>query len=295
MRVPPHLAVALLALAVALPAAGAAPPLEKGALTRAYAERLRAALPHAKVEVRADLEVRWSVPGGPEHTAFLDNAWKELQGDPGRQEAVLERLVGLATEVAAGGDRAVQPGRIVPVVKDAGWLEATRRALREGGAKDVSAVGEVREDYNGALTILYAEDSERGIGYLTAEELRRTGVARSELRALAVRNLRGLLPPVDLQGRDGLYMLTAGGDYEASLILFEELWNGPSIAPKVKGEIVIALPARDLVLVTGSEDAAGLRKVKALAAKVLKEGAYTLTDELFVWRGGRFVPFRPRR
>ncbi len=291
MRAAPRLR---LALALALPlAAHAAAPLEQGALTRTYAERLRTALPQAKVEVKGDLEVRWRVPGGPEHTAHLDNAWKELQGDPARQEAVLERLVGLATEVAASGGRKVQAGRIVPVVKDAGWLEETRRALREGGAKDVSAVGEVREDYNGALTILYAEDSERGIGYLTAAELKATGLARKDLRALAVRNLRGLLPPVDLQGSDGLYMITAGGDYEASLILFEELWNGPSIAPKVKGEIVVALPARDVVLVTGSEDEAGLRKVREVAARVLREGSYTLTEQLFVWRGGRFVPFKP--
>jgi uncharacterized protein YtpQ (UPF0354 family) len=57
---------------------------------------------------------------------------------------------------------------------------------------------------------------------------------------------------------------------------------------------VIAVPARDLLLVTGSQDRAGLEKVRALARKVLAEGSYTLTDQLFVWRGGKFVPFEAR-
>jgi uncharacterized protein YtpQ (UPF0354 family) len=285
----------LLALSLALPLpAHAGPPLGQRAFTRAFAEKLQKALPDAKVVVKGDLEVRWTPPGGAEATSFLDNAWREYAADPARLDEVLERAVGAAREIAREAGRVVDPRRVVPVIKDKGWLEENRRALRASGAKDVSRVAEVNEDYNGALTIFYAEDREKGIAYLTAEELARAGLKRSELRALAVRNLKGLLPAIDLDGGDGLYMVTAGGDYEASLILVEDLWAGESIAPKVKGEVVIAVPARDLLLVTGSKDPAGLRKVRELAAKVLKEGTYTLTDQLFVWRGGQFVPFDGR-
>jgi uncharacterized protein YtpQ (UPF0354 family) len=285
----------LLALSLALPLpAHAGPPLGQRAFTRAFAEKLQKALPDAKVVVKGDLEVRWTPPGGAEATSFLDNAWREYAADPARLDEVLERAVGAAREIAREAGRVVDPRRVVPVIKDKGWLEENRRALRASGAKDVSRVAEVNEDYNGALTIFYAEDREKGIAYLTAEELARAGLKRSELRALAVRNLKGLLPAIDLDGGDGLYMVTAGGDYEASLILVEDLWAGESIAPKVKGEVVIAVPARDLLLVTGSQDPAGLRKVRELAAKVLKEGTYTLTDQLFVWRGGQFVPFDGR-
>lgn len=292
MPVHARLAVALAAcLALAPAPALAGPPLGERAFTKAYAERLQKALPRAEVTVKADLEVRWTQPGGAEHTSFLDNAWREYASDPSALETVMERMVGAAQEIAASADHVVDPRRVVPVVRDRGWLEESRRALRASGAKDVSRVAEVHEDYNGALTIFYAEDRERGIAYLTAEELARAGLKRSELRALAVRNLKGLLSAIELQGGDGLYMITAGGDYEASLILVDDLWTGESIAPKVKGEIVIAVPARDLVLVTGSKDPAGLKKVRELARKVLKEGTYTLTDRLFVWRGGRFVAF----
>jgi uncharacterized protein YtpQ (UPF0354 family) len=284
---------ACLALVLPLLALGG-PPLGQRDFTRSYAERLQVALPAATVAVQGDLEVRWTPPSGSVHTSFLDNAWKEYAADPAALEQVMERMVGAAREIAEATGRVVDRRRVVPVIKDRGWLEERRRALRAGGAGDVSRVDEVSEDYNGALTIFYAEDRERGIAYLTADELARAGLKRAELRALAVRNLKGLLSAIELEGGNGLYMITAGGDYEASLILVDDLWTGESIAPKVKGEVVIAVPARDLVLVTGSQDPAGLQKLRDLARKVMKEGTYTLTDQLFVWRGGKFVPFRER-
>jgi uncharacterized protein YtpQ (UPF0354 family) len=274
--------------------AAAAPPLSQRQFTRAFADRLQKALPGTAVVVKGDLEVRWTPKGGDEHTTFLDNAWRGYAADPATLDAVLDRMVDSARELAADADHVVDPRRVVPVVKDRAWLEESRRALRASGAKDVSRVADVHEDYNGALMIFYAEDREKGIAYLTSEELARAGLKRSELRALAVRNLKGLISAVDLQGGEGLYMVTAGGDYEASLILVDDLWTGPSITPKVKGEVVIAIPARDLLLVTGSEDPAGLKKLRELARKVMAEGSYTLTDQLFVRRGGKFVPFQPR-
>ena len=291
---PARLAV-VLAVALALPlAARAGTPLDERAFTRTFAERLERALPGTKVVVAGALEVRWTPPGGTESRSFLDNAWKEYAAEPARLDAIMDRLVEATREAGREGDRPVDPRRVVPVVKDRGWLEESRRALRAKGSTDVSKVADVHEDYNGALTVFYAEDREKGISYLTADRLAKAGLAREGLRARAVQNLRALLPPIDLQGGDGVFMLTAGGDYEASLILFDELWTGPSIAPKVKGEIVVAIPARDLLLVTGSQDRAGLEKVRALARKVLAEGSYTLTDQLFVWRGGKFVAFEGR-
>ena len=84
-------------------------------------------------------------------------------------------------------------------------------------------------------------------------------------------------------------MLVAGGNYEASLLLLDHVWNGGSL--KVQGEIVIGVPARDLLLVTGSENQRGLARIREIAAEVVAESPYALTRELFVYRKGRFVRF----
>ena len=47
-------------------------------------------------------------------------------------------------------------------------------------------------------------------------------------------------------------MLKAGGDYEASLLLFDDIWRDGQV--KVDGDIVVAVPAKDVLLVTGSNN-----------------------------------------
>ena len=70
-------------------------------------------------------------------------------------------------------------------------------------------------------------------------------------------------------------------------------YSGTSGQIKVEGDIVVAVPARDVLLVTGSQSREGLKAVRAAVADVMK-GGYALTDTLFVYRGGKFVRFGTR-
>jgi uncharacterized protein YtpQ (UPF0354 family) len=84
-------------------------------------------------------------------------------------------------------------------------------------------------------------------------------------------------------------LISAGGDYEASLLLIDDIWSGGQI--KVDGDVVVAVPARDVLLVTGSRNRTALKSIRELAAKYVAEGRYELTDTLFVYRDGRFSKF----
>jgi uncharacterized protein YtpQ (UPF0354 family) len=101
-----------------------------------------------------------------------------------------------------------------------------------------------------------------------------------------VENLKRLLPKIEVHAGPLVSMVTAGGNYEASLLLFDELWsNGPI---RVEGDFVVAVPARDVLLVTGSRNLAGIAKLRELAVKMVRESSYHLTDQLFVYRQGSF-------
>ncbi len=106
------------------------------------------------------------------------------------------------------------------------------------------------------------------------------------MRPLAIRNLLSILPKIEMHGQGGLYMMTAGGDYEASLILADGIWDGGQV--KVDGDVAVATPARDLLLICGSRDSAAIAKVREIAAKTAKEASYRLTPALFVRRNGKF-------
>ena len=81
-------------------------------------------------------------------------------------------------------------------------------------------------------------------------------------------------------------MLFAGGTYESSLILFESIWNKENFP--VKGDIVIAIPNRDVVLVTGTENKSGLNHIQRSTDDLYENGSYQISNKIFVWNGDKF-------
>jgi uncharacterized protein YtpQ (UPF0354 family) len=170
----------------------------------------------------------------------------------------------------------------VPVIKDRAWLDDNRRGmnLKE---RDLDFVF---EDLNDQLVVVYAEDTVRTMRYVMSNE---DFGPRGDLRARAVDNLSRMLPDVEMKGRPGFWLVSAGGDYEASLLLFDRMRRSKKI--KVNGQIVVAVPAKDILMVTGSKDRNALAEMRKIAAEAVGESRYGITDTLFVYRDGRFVKY----
>ena len=282
-----------LALMVVLAWTGAAiddarAALSPEAFTQEFASALRAALPKGhKVEIVAPLHLRITDGEGGESTSFLDNAYRQYQADPDSRQELIELRVKSVLELADTSP--LKPANIVPIIKDHAWVTETNESVRAASGKVASE--RVTEALNDVLVIVYAEDTPTNISYFTPEDLAKAGVDRAKLRALAVENLRRILPQLEVHRGEAFSMVNAGGTYEASLLLLDDLWNGDTF--KVDGEIVVALPSRDVLLVTGSKNRRGLVKMREAATELFEEGSYTLTKELMVYRNGRFERFAP--
>jgi uncharacterized protein YtpQ (UPF0354 family) len=255
--------------------------------TREFAEALRKAGPGLTVAIVKDLELKVTCADGRDSTFFLDNAYDVYKQDPQANAEVIQRFVTAGLETIATIRHGVDRTRIVPVIKDRPWLEETRQTVLSRGAKEIPE--HVYEDFGPDLIILYAEDSPKNIRYLGPKDLELAKIERSELRALACQNLKRLLPKIERHGTNGLYMITAGGDYEASLLLLDSIWSGGQM--EVKGDVVVAIPTRNLLLVTGSRDRQGIEKVKQLVKEASTGQPHRLTQKLFVHRNGRFGEF----
>jgi uncharacterized protein YtpQ (UPF0354 family) len=277
----------LLALCLGLAAATHA-QISKPAFTQQFLEQLRQKGPGYTFEVKGEMEIHARDAKDREFTLFLDNAYSAYAAEPQAKDEVVQRYVASFLESAQAQDAPVVRENIVPVIKDRPWLEEIARLRERHKAKP--GTENVVEDYNEDLVILYAEDSPRNIRYLTQKDLDELGLKRGELRALAVANLRRVVPDIRLRESAHLSMLLGGGDYEASLILLDELWREKI---RVRGEIVIAIPARDLLIFTGSASEEGLRQLRLVAARAAREASYRLTEQLFVYRNGKFERFAP--
>jgi len=273
-------AITCLCMAVLAQAADA--PSER-AFTDEYVAALRAAQPTFKVKVVKPLEVLVTMADGKTSTAYLDNAFQAVQRDPASKAEVIARHVGLMADLT-DLDTAIEVKNIVPVIKDRAWVSETQ-ASRQARTSGVP-FKYVYDDFNQELVIVYAEDKPTQTNYFDAASLAKAGVDRKALKSLALANLLRILPELKREEIDGVSMLTAGGDYDASLLLVDEIWSGDML--KVEGEIVVAVPARNVLLFVPASDQARVDELKALVRRVFAEYSYTLTDQLFVFRKGKF-------
>jgi hypothetical protein len=60
----------------------------------------------------------------------------------------------------------------------------------------------------------------------------------------------------------------------------------------VKGDVVVAIPNRDMLLVTGSKDEVNLKWLKAKAQQSYDSGSYQISPSLFRWNGKNFLKFK---
>lgn len=256
-----------------------------------YIRVLKKESPELTVTRKGDLELDVKDAAGHSIQVFLDNAFAGWKQDPAAGSEVIRNYVKSTLEnlTEVSQTEKVDPTRIVPVIKDRAWVPEVSKSLQKRGTEKPPQ--NIVDEFCGDLVIVYAEDTDKNIRYLTADLLKDTGIDRAALRKLAIENIDRLLPSIQRQGAGGTYMVTAGGTYEACLLLINSVWKKETF--DVQGDIVVCVPSRDLLLVTGSEDQAGLEKVRKLAADTITNGQYPLTASLFVFRDGEFQPFHP--
>lgn len=251
--------------------------------TNQVAETFRSEHGDLNVEVVRELELKI----GGSFTSMLNNGYNHYRLEPGDFPGIVADVMANALDSIKRSGSVADPAQIVPVIKTRSWLEESVSIFRHERPDFPTPY---HEEYNEELLILYAEDTEHGIRYLNDSELDRAGVEREGLRDLAVANLARILPPLESPLRARVYFLTADEVYESSLILFGWLWNAENW--ETPGEIVVALPVRQMLMVTGSEDMKGLATMRRLARDILGlDCPYQLTASLFVYRGGRFEKF----
>lgn len=257
--------------------------------------------PDAKATVKGPLEISVELPGGAQATIYLDNAYSTYRASPADKSELLEQyaaslveqLRAYDTSTPGGGEVNIDPTRIIPVIKDRAWVVEMQQELQRqrADAATVEPLSLVSEPFSDTLVVVYAEDTPANTKYQLGDWLGPLGFDAGSRRAKAIANLHRLLPPVEKQAADGFGFFAAGGTYEPSLLLFDELWD--PVALGVKGDIVVAVPVRDLLVFTGSADKKGLRKIRALVRDVMRDNpSYRLTDQLYVRKDGRFVEFR---
>jgi uncharacterized protein YtpQ (UPF0354 family) len=147
----------------------------------------------------------------------------------------------------------------------------------------------VLDAFVGELAVAYSFGPPWGERLVTWLDLDRLGLSRRILRRSAADNLAGHLDRVRVHGQPPALMLSFGG-IESSLLLADALWD--DLAGAVPGNLVVGVPARDVVIVTGSLSPPGLDKARRAVDRVFFAGdQHLLARELLVRRPGGWEVF----
>lgn len=229
-------------------------------------------------------------PGG-ERTVPLDEAYREYTVATENIALILARVVDAnLAAIRQAREAQIDTSQVLPVVTSAQRLAELQPNSPVPGEGSLEA-GLYHEPLNKQLIVLYELDNKGGRRYLSQADVASLGLPAEKLRRVAMENLHRLLPETKQYGDRQVSIVAAGGRYEASLLLFDSLWTKDFFA--VGGEIVVAVPSREVLLVTGSEDFDGLKRISSLAREAFAQGAEPIARNLFIRRGGEWQVFAP--
>lgn len=211
-------------------------------------------------------------------TLQLANGYQLYKSNPDDLNVIIDRYV---NNFAAGEKENIRKlgeidvKHIVPVI-----LNAVNKK---------SPIKYYYQTLNEELIVGYVVDNENTMRYILTDNFSALNLSDEKLKNTSVINLRRSYPHVKIEGSKELYVVSINGDYDASLILYDDLWNHQNF--KVKGDIVVAIPAKDALIVTGSENPASIHKMKKAVKSIYQSNPYHITDKLFVRRNHHWVVF----
>jgi len=221
---------------------------------------------------------------GLEYQHSLDNAYNQYRQNPESLDKVVSTYINAAVDIYMPAQE-INIKKIVPVIKPRDYMENIKKLTQK--KEDERKI--LFDKYDDDLVIMYGEDKDSSISYLNTDDISKLKIEKEKLLDLSLGNLKNIVTDIKRNGDDGVYMVTAGGDYEATLILWKELWKKETFP--IKGEIVIAIPNRDLLLITGSEDKEGIEQIKKIANESYNAGNYEISPHLYKWNGEKFIKF----
>jgi uncharacterized protein YtpQ (UPF0354 family) len=147
----------------------------------------------------------------------------------------------------------------------------------------------VLDEFLGELAVAYSFGPPYGERLVSWLDLDRLSLSRRVLRHRATENLDSMLDTVRVHGQPPTLMLSFDG-IESSLLLADQLWR--RLAASVPGDLVVGVPARDVVIVTGSESDQGIDRARRAIDRVFFAGdEHLLTRQLLVRQNGSWVAF----
>jgi uncharacterized protein YtpQ (UPF0354 family) len=137
------------------------------------------------------------------------------------------------------------------------------------------------------LMIMYAEDKPTHFEFISSRRLAELQLNEDELHELALKNLPSRPPKIEIHGDAPKQMLIAGGNFEATLLLYDDLWD--QIEASGEGELLAIAPSRDVLFFSRTSWDGAHAFLTELVQRDLEDASYLLSRCLLRRTGRKWV------
>jgi len=148
----------------------------------------------------------------------------------------------------------------------------------------------VLRNLDNGLMVAYLVDEGDHFSYVQNRHLTQAGISEAKLHEQALLNLSSVIgPQAEVRKFGSIYIVVAGGTFEASLILCDEFWSSWYSDLAGKG-FIATFPARDVLAFGDSGDDDTVGELKELCAKTAGSLDHPLTTTLYRRIGAAWQP-----
>jgi uncharacterized protein YtpQ (UPF0354 family) len=240
---------------------------DQDAFAQFVIDRLREVGVTGSIDYDAE-QFQLQIEGEKGSVLFLNNSYREYCTLPAehRGQAVQRFVRGwLQAHKPAPEEYADILPDILPAVRSRCFFEAARLRMVLGGSDDTFLPYQILDDDLGLGLVYDMPDSMKPV---SNRELDDWGVTFYEVLEAACDNLRHV-PPQIIGPKEGpgTYVFATNDGYDSSRLILRDLVR----QFEVTGDYIAMAPGREMLIVTGSEDAAGLEAMLTLAKKAFQQ------------------------
>ena len=256
--------------------------------------KIKQIAPKFEVEIADPATLKVKTDQELEATISLDNlklaCSSQPEGCPQMTDNFVEKIV--SSLKAAQGPAELKPEMIRAVLKNQEYMDGLQEVYKQSPPEKRADNKIVSRKFMAGLHIVYVIDSPGSMRQLSVGDMKEMKLDEEKVHARAIANMEkalGDIPKADAPELPGLFVVTAGDSYEAARFLLHRKWE--KIARELEGDLIVAIPTRDLVFFTGSADENRVRILTEMAKRVVDREPYSLTDQLFKWTPKGWVEF----
>jgi uncharacterized protein YtpQ (UPF0354 family) len=224
--------------------------------------------PNSRAEFASESEIKIIWPDKESISIFLHNLWNECERSPEERAEIVDRYVRILAPLGQNRMEA-SPKNVVALVRDDEFRNFVPEEERDF----------VTNHFFGDLWVILAVDLPESIQTLSAKHAASLGLEKRELIRLGIENVERMLGQMEFSPYGECFTLSCESiSYASTALLLDYVWD--QAASLIEGDLIVAIPARDTVLFTGSANAKGLKEIREESNYIVSTGHHVVSSTL---------------